>query len=513
MALEDENVPPNRVTRDNIGEHAAALRALFPEEIFAQLTRGYADLATAKSLPEYFERLARAHPFAVAWHQLQQSVEARSIQLSEQAFFLLDMRFPILVAAQDPEFAELLNKLKGDDEFFSAAFEAFIFYMYAHEFKLPIAFVQPTRGEQPDFVSDFGDAGKVYIECKSLLDDVRIEDRVWDTIRQAIIRRLDKQKKSLEVVIEAKRPILSKDAADVVAEINGIIRNYEGDIRLEGSAYVANIQTIMNDSEVMPLPLHFDIGADYQMVFGAEHTSVEASKVWVLKTRAFPGSSQLDRLRALFTKARDQLPSDSPGVVHFQIPYRNPRHFQKALDDCQDELARDLNRRKHICAIVITGRFQDKNLQNGGDPIISFHAVIPNYAATQTLPADFVILGSHPMTLPGGEIIGEFELPSIGVIFIQFGIFREMLEQSGRYLLQYCSHNGRRQLNLWQDFSGRSRLELWHEESGHHVLDFDMNGIVPGKTNKAAIRWSAGGLSVSLNGAIVGNSVVDVTTQ
>ncbi|MDG4900522.1 MULTISPECIES: hypothetical protein [unclassified Mesorhizobium] len=513
MASDHKNVPANRLTRDNIGEHAEALKILVTEDVFAQLTRGFKELSSAKTLPQYFERLARAHPFAVAWSELQESVEAASIQLSEAPFFLLDMRFSLMSAAADPEFPKLLNRLKGDDEFFSAAFEAFVFHMYAHEFKLPIAFVSPGNGKQPDLVSDFGDEGKVYLECKSLLDDVRLEERTWNRIREAVTRRLEAGKRSIEIAIVARRSIEPRDAAEIVSEAFRTIDDPENEIRVDGKDYVVSKRLLMDDGKVMQLPINFSADADYSMVFGYESREADATKIWMIKTKAFSKFNQVTRMRELFRAAKKQLPKDHPGIVHFQIPYRNTRQFQKSLDDCRDTLINDLNRRKHICAIVITGRFLDHYRENGSDPITTFHSVIPNYAAELKLPDAFLILGSHKMTTVGGNVVDPFELPPTGVICINFEITKDMSQQAGRYIIQYCSGDGRRQLNLWQDFFDRSRLEVWHEESGHHVLDFDMTGIEQGKLHKAAIRWNGTGLAIALNGMLLASSGADAVTS
>ncbi|MDG4895584.1 hypothetical protein P9272_18600 [Mesorhizobium sp. WSM4976] len=508
MAADDGSVPPNRLTGSNIGEHAAALKKLIPDEIFTQLNRGYDDLASANGLPQYFERLARAHPFAAAWHDLQGSVEAGSIQLSEQAFFLLDMRFALVAAARDPEFGKLLSRLRGDDEYFSAAFEAFVFQMYANELKLPISFVPTGQDKQPDLVSDLRGAGRVYLECKSLLDDVRIEERTWVRIREAIVRKLEKAKKSLEIEIIAHRAIESRDAVCLIDDAVGIIDNQIRDFQIYRDGYFVSKRQLMEDGEFVPLPINFKSDPECSMVYGAEHNSQYASKVWMAKMRAFSSLNQLDRLKALFKKARDQLPSDYPGVVHFQVPYRNAQHFQNALDACRDALAEDLNRRKHICAIVITGRFLDKHRESGSDPIISFHYVIPNYSAEAKLPDGFRLLGSRPVARIMGEDKNEFELTKQGMMRFNFGIYKEMEKQTGRYMVSYVSSDGFRQLNIWQDFFDRSRIEFWHEESGHHILDFDMTDIVPGETNKIAIQWSSEGLAVALNGAMLAKTGV-----
>ncbi|WP_210238895.1 hypothetical protein, partial [Mesorhizobium sp. M2D.F.Ca.ET.147.01.1.1] len=68
------------------------------------------------------------------------------------------------------------------------------------------------------------------------------------------------------------------------------------------------------------------------------------------------------------------------------------------LDEVKNAVEDESSKRAHVCAIVITGRFQDKDKHRkaGSDPILTFHSVIPNYNAEYVLPKDFRLLGSHP---------------------------------------------------------------------------------------------------------------------
>src|SRR5689334_259835 len=157
--MSNEETSLNPITFDNLSACAASLRSLLSEPIFTRLIRGYAEYATARGLPEHFRRLARTHPFAVAWHDLQEgigkSLKAGSLQLTEEALFLLDLRFCLTQIKHDPQFESLLTRFVADKQFFSTAFEAFIYAMYSLHFKLPVALIPENVSpgqKSPDFV-------------------------------------------------------------------------------------------------------------------------------------------------------------------------------------------------------------------------------------------------------------------------------------------------------------------------------------------------------------------------
>ncbi|MBZ9813420.1 hypothetical protein [Mesorhizobium sp. CA7] len=508
--MSNEETTLNPITFDNLSACAASLRSLVSEPIFTRLMRGYTEYATAKGLPEHFRRLARTHPFAVAWHDLQEgigkSLKAGSLQLTEEAFFVLDLRFCLTQIKHDPHFESLLSRFISDTQFFSTAFEVFIYAMYYLHFKLPVSLIPESVNpgqKSPDFV--IGSDQLVFVECKSLLDDVRFEDRVWLDLQMALSKVLDRSPHSLCVSISASSIVKPSDANPVLSLATDLIRNYPRQAGGEVNGCTINLSLLLKKGETMPLPLPVpQLCGARSVSFGAEYGAVSARKVWRVEARPCADPKQSDRLKRLLRDASNQLPSDAPGVVHLQIPYRDSKHFQDVLDEAWPMLERELSKHPQICAAVVTGRFLDRKAKSGGDPIQTFHAVLPNYAAEFRLPPKFSLLGSHPLQGVGGSVIDEqFHMPETGTIVVEFHLGEELSEISGRYLLHYCSADGWRQINIWQHFREKSRIETWHEVSGHHSLDLDLKHLKVGVLHKMAFTWSNDGLSFSIDGSEV----------
>lgn len=497
------------ITVGNLAEVAASLRELFGEMLFTRMLGGY-DSAAAKGLADHVQRAGRAHPFAVAWDDLVKGAERSkaqgAFQLSEQAFLLLDSLHSFSTAQDDPEFENLLKRLVGADQFFSTSFEAFTYSAY-RSMGVAIALVPEAAelGERrPDLVS-LQPEGAVYLECKSLQDDVRVEERIWSEVEARVVRSLDKASLNLRLRIEASRRLgsgdvqLLADAASDLISNNAALRGTD----LDGVALT--ISQIMPQGGTIPLPLDLPRGEGERIWV---ETEVDADtnlvrKVWLIESKPHADAEQGDRLVRLFRDAASQLPRASPSVVHLQVPYRAATHFLDVVDRARPQLERVLARSEHVCAVVISGRFLNKRMADDEAPIANSHVVIPNFRCMHALPPEFRLLGSTDMSrLPGEMFEGLHE----GTFLVQFNLNEPMQAQLGRYILRHCSRDGRRQMNVWQTYRNRFRIEVVHDAFGRRELTLDLNHLTVGAEHKIAFSWGDDGIRCSVDGSRVEHS-------
>lgn len=519
IVVECEVATLQEITVETLEEFATSFRALLGEDLFRRMLDGY-DSGDAKGMTDHVQREGKAHPFAIAWDDLvkgaARSREAGVFSLSEKAYMLLDTLHSLSVAADDPDFDSLLRRLSGRDQFYSTAFEAFVLSAYRAA-EVPVALIPEAAvaGERrPDLISKLPDGEVVFLECKSLQDDVRLEERVWSEIEARIGRALDASPLSLRVQIEASKRISHSDAATVVGAVADLIGNFP---RLRG-AEVADcevwIDQIMAPGDVLRLPLNFPHSESGRLWAEAtiDKQANEVRKLWLVETKPYPDTEQGDRLVRLFRDAASQLPRGSPGVVHLQVPYRAAPHFLDVVDRARPLLEREIARRQHVCAAVISGRFLNKRMAIEGNPIETSHVVIPNFAGTQRLPSGFRVLGAEDGTevlrrakevdmshLPGGG----FDVLSEGTFLMQFSINEPLADQPGRYQFRHCSDDGLRQLSVWQTYGNRFRIEVVHSSFGRRELTLDLNHLEVGVDHKMCFTWSRDGIRVALNGDLL----------
>jgi hypothetical protein len=505
------------ITPSNLRDYAAMLRELLGEELFHRL-RGDFNSATIKKLAKFNRQRALAHPFAVGWDELCKGIERSEtegmLRLSEAAIFLLDALYLLVQAAHDLEFGNVLKKLVGKDQYYSTIFEAFVFAGYRASNQV-IAFVPESRETQrPDLYVSTESGSGVYIECKSLLDDIEREESAWTEVEIRIADILDKMRFNGRVHITPSRLITNRDIEALVAFVRGeLSRSPEPAIYTFGD-FTIEVIKLLADGQTLPLPLELPHNKDHRGWIETEIDVLQnvAIRVWAVEAQPYLDIEQRDRVASLLREASKQLPNDQPGVVHLQIPYRKSAHFLDVLDRIRPKIEDVLSRRHHVCAVVLSGRFINSHMASDGFGITDHYAIIPNFNSQKTLPPDFRLLGSEP--IPSFlEHIGELDLTRIpnerfdvlpeGTILLEFGIYSPLMEQVGKYLIRYCSADGRRQLSVWQTFQNRFRLEVVHEQFGRRELTIDLNNLSTDREHKMALAWNKNGISLEVDGTLL----------
>lgn len=495
------------------------LRELLGEELFHRLWGGF-DSADIKGLANFNRHKARIHPFAVGWDELCKGIERSEtegmLRLSEAAIFLLDALHSLSASVHDAESINVLNKLVGKEQYYSTIFETFVFTGY-RALSQAVSFVPESSdaGERrPDLHVSTQSASGVFIECKSLLDDIERESRAWTEVEIRIAGILNRMRFNGRVHITPSRLINHHDIEALVAFVGGELSRSPDPATYTFGDFTIEVTKFLADGQMLPLPLEISHDKDGRGWIETEIDTAQnaAIRLWAVEAQPYLEIEQRDRVADLLRDASKQLPNDQPGVVHLQIPYRKSAHFLDVVDRVRPKIEGVLSRRHHVCAVVLSGRFINPHMASDGSAITDHYAIIPNFRAQKTLPSDFRLLGSEaiPSFL---EHIGDLDLTRIpnerfdvlpeGTILLEFSIFSPLMNQTGKYLMRYCSADGCRQLSVWQTFQNRVRFEVVHEQFGRRELTINMNNLSVDEEHKMAFSWSENGISLAVDGKLL----------
>ena len=239
------------------------------------------------------------------------------------------------------------------------------------------------------------------------------------------------------------------------------------------------------------------------------------------------------RILGDISDAHGQLQGGELGVVHIEIPYREAKRLLEITDRSYQRIFGLLRNKNRISCAVLSARTLVKLDFEGKNPITDYSAVVPNPAPSRALPHNFVVMGAceTPMASSKTGNAGwmknvllsirwflfitplkwaDFNHPfkrldrilegAEGSAYFEFGIHQPLSEQTGRYLFNYCSRDGRRQLKLWQSLSGEFRLDVVSVAFGRRTYSTDLNDLQVGTLHKLAVSWSKDGPTAVLDG-------------
>jgi len=490
---------------------------------------------------------AQAHPLAVDWYYLQQQISeseaAKSLKLSERSLFFLDELVRVSALLTIPGIGRLLARIGQHDQFHSAMFESLVLSLYRQSgAEIEIVPELSEAGQRrPDFrVKTPG--GDVYVECKSLEDFSRKEERIWEQLEAQIVRRLETARRYWRVMIEAKREL---GGADIAALSSAV----------EQSAAAGLLDQIVTDDGLVSIT--FEVLASDDSWFGGDlaeferrgelgwceseqHVSPLGTKYYChpifVEGKPFKRADDTKRILADISDAHGQVAEEEVGVVHIQVPYKDGRRLLDIADNAFQRMFGLLRQKRRLACAVLSARTLDPQTKAGQNPIMDFHVVVPNPKPCRELPREFVTVGAveNPVTPPRSappHAIEDFlwalwlflvrtpfrwarvnprtsSLDALlrreeGSLFIEFGIYQPLKEQPGRCLFSYCSRDGRRQLKLWQSFAGKFRFDVVHAAFGRRTFSVELGDLELNTMHKLAVSWSRDALTAVLDGRFV----------
>jgi hypothetical protein len=224
VALSDDGIS---LTLDNLRSTCQHLRVAFGVARFDKIVSTFSPAQT-RGLAAYQLEKAKAHPMAVEWHELMQAVDnsekAGKLLLPERSLFLLDFLVRLRGLLDLSGIERVLKKLESAGDYFSTVFEIFTLSAYRQigaNIEIVSESTQPNERR-----ADFLVRGKpdCYVECKSLEDLSRREERLWEQVEGRVVKVLLKHRRSWRVIIRAKRALKGNDIADILAVITSRVK-------------------------------------------------------------------------------------------------------------------------------------------------------------------------------------------------------------------------------------------------------------------------------------------------
>jgi hypothetical protein len=533
------------LTYENVRATCDDLPEAIGKDRFARIIETFSP-EEAKGLPAYQLKRAQAHPLAVQWHALMQEVQASEaagrLQLSEGSVFLVDhlIRLKGLLAVRRIE--RILRRLEVAAEYHSAMFEILILSHY-RQGGANIEVVQEKPGVRTaDLVVHVG-SNDVYIECKSLEDQSRREERLWEQIEQQIIKALNRFKRSWRVSITSSRVVTGRDIATVnAATLVNIRTGNTSPTQTSDGAFSISFEPFeppwdtwrLGDLNSMQRRTEHGY-AECEQGHDAHGRAVHRNPMTVEVTPFFE-PDQTGRILDDVNDAHGQIPAGSCGILHVEIPFRDGPRLLDVGDQAFQRVFGLLRSKPRLNAAVLSARTFLKNVRDGENPVYDYFVIVPNGKAGAKLPKDFAIQGWNETLLkmrkpPQWQTLlwwwkifklkisdWRFPLPTLvhqpadlhalasskeGTLFIEFVINQPLPEQQGKSLLNYCTRDGLQQLRLWQSFKNHFRADIVYPSFGRRTFRGDLNDLTIDEPHRLALSWSDAAPSLAVDGRLL----------
>lgn len=490
-----------------------------------------------KGIPASLLHESQAHPLAVEWRELMDAVTASEREgqflLPDRSYFLLDHLIRLRSISDVDNISELLDRLTKKDEYYSALFEIFILSFYRNAGN-DIEIVPRTPHKRtPDFIVRAKNRD-VYIECKSLEDRSRKEQRVWGQIEGRILRSLTKARRSWRVTIQAKRTLHGADiqiilglaAERIKADSLAAQQTPDNGVTLTFESFANPSVWQFGGVQIERRTERFVAEADHRI---GRNGNLLHRNIRMVESAPFYSSNETKRILSDVSDAHGQIPEGQRGIVHIEIPFRNSGRILAVADDAFQRVFGLLKQRQRLNAVVLSSRIKNPSPREGQDAVWDYFVVVPNARPQRPLPKSFRIAGwsgayyKQPVwdwvrqlfkfmwwnlksqKLSWRTILNmRRELSrkggGKGFVAIKFDIGEPLSEQTGRSLYNYCSSDGTRQLRLWQSFENHFRVDIVDVSFGRRTFRSDANELSVGTVHDLAVGWSAESLWVAVDG-------------
>jgi len=396
-----------RIHEDSIRADLRPFLDLFMGERYSAIKATYAP-DKSRGLPKYHLHRAKAHPLAVILHNLNHEIDisekSKKIGLTAESYYFVDTISRLKCYSEPAEVMTPLRHISIDKQVHSALFEAHTFSIYKQR-KMDIRPIIENEQKSPDFVV-CGFENDVFVECKSLEDKSKQENKCVEEIGARVLKSLKQSNRCWYVKISADRIISGADINPLVDVIKQrIAKNISHDIPSKYENITITFTKIAQPDTWYTRP---------------PDPPTKATEVWYESdTRINPDGSlhfrnpvcfefipcdslcDFDRISRNISIAHKQLPKGRSGIVHIELPYRNGSKLLDITDPVFDRIYNFLRNKPIINAVIISGRTIDKNTKNlGGSITTTFNVIIPNPEPAVQLPNGF----SLPVSSEGNPL-------------------------------------------------------------------------------------------------------------
>lgn len=440
---------------------------------------------------------ADTHPFFELWQTYKQKVFQTKregiLRISEEIVELIDLLLNLKTIKSIKNNERITNAIKRKGTFHSACFEACI----AAGYKMlgyTVDIMEESEQKTPDLVIKTG-KGKVYVECKSLEDFSIKRTNALEELMSDIENYLFKNKKSYSILISLGYVVDYKNKDELATFIKHLISNNILGVRVNHELQT-KIEIIKNREwdeifyENMSLPnTHLCVGRCQSKILPSGIN--ENMNLTSVAVEPFVDLNVEDRIIEEFKKARKQLPKNSCGMIHIQLPIKTGFDFLSIIDKTYDKLQKRFeNNTKRACSVVLSHAII--NLQEFATPLIRQSFIIPNNKSEKEMPKDFRILGTYidfPLPKTNKDLTNFPEKE--GKMEISFKLKSSWEDiPNGMILPNYSDSTGRHQLRLWKTWYNSLRFEIINPEIGRLYTEIQEPNFAMHETLKYFIEWN-----------------------
>ncbi|MDX9964448.1 hypothetical protein, partial [Desulfobacter postgatei] len=424
---------------------------------------------------------------------------------SETSIFFLDTIANLKEVADFTEILDVLRHIKDKNKVFSSLFEGRVFADYRNR-KMNISSI-PEATEQNNKTSDFivqCHKSSVFIECKSLEDKVKLESRIWKGIEGKIVKDLGKHQRCWFVSIDASRSIEGKDVTEITnLVLNKIKKNDLSAVFTSDNKISINFQQICEPNVWYDAPVSLAEKKEmgwFEMEFRiGSNKQPQYCNVAGISVNPFKEIDDFKRISHCISTAYKQIPKETPGIVHIELPYKDGHRLLDVTDPIFNRIFYNLKNYPRINAVCFSARTSQINTNPPGYSVRPFSVIIPNPNPRHHLPSEFEL----PFTNKDDphNITGNGE----GSMFIEVDLHEPLAEQSGKYLFEHISIHGYPQIRIWQSYHNIFRVDVVELGFGKYVFESDLNMLTGGMLKFVAI-WSKEGIKCAANGRMLKNS-------
>lgn len=373
------------------------LRQFLGDDFISEISR-FNTIGLKRELAKQIEN--KVHPLAFFWKSYQEvlkSIANGNEKINSKTIFLLKLSENLNDISKIKNHDRIVSSIKNPISFYSGAFEAEICAYYAKDYKIEI--LEENLYKTPDF-KIITSNGPVYVECKSLEDLTIKKGKYFMDLIQKIHKKIKQTKKSYEVAIKVGKDIDYNDNSVLFEKIKNVLNsNLEGyqtfDVQ-DSEVHMARRKDwdrFVTRNLTFPFPDIDYIAVEFDAKFESAN-SVQVKNFSIVGISPSPDLNIKDRILSEFARARKQLHSTLPGIIHIQLPLKKKEDFFKVLDSSIDKLQKQLQRNSRRVSGVILSNAQESLNENNQFPTQNYF-FIPNYNTTNKIPSSFKPIGTN----------------------------------------------------------------------------------------------------------------------
>lgn len=461
-----------------------------------------------------FHRRAKSHPFALEWYEFLNVIDhiAKTHELvhNHALIQICELYDSLDCMKNDALFENFKLKLKGKEQYYSTKFEAFTFSQYdSMGYQTSLIDENEHAGVKvPDIRVENSSGKRVFIECKSLLDDSREIEPTWDEAEFRIAKKLAPNRSLEHVILNVHERVTASEIKEFVDGLLGKIeigRDITYDTEKISASYESKEITLVSDFDGGIPAIASGDRCKISMTY--DKRTNKALEGYIIGTYLHKNIDVSERIIENLRSAKKKYVKGYPYLAHIQIPYSDSAQFLMSIDKSIGEICRYLSRNVEITAVIVVGRFIRSPGTYRNEPRDTHVRIIPNFDARYPLHEGFRAPGSQDISrylkqadYKHASVAENLVVGAEGTGYVEYQLNEELSSQKGKYLLRHVNGDGTEQVIIWQSYLNIVRIEVVSKNIGFKKADYDLNYLASGVDHKIVFSWSGRGIVLYVNG-------------